>query len=214
MFSVVALIGWRGGADPAAGEARVRGLDRQAAPRRSSVAPTLPASRGAGDLVWRMMFADADAWAASGAEAALDRLEADADVASLEVAAYPVRDLGVRRPDLRDGVYRALFVSLDDGTPAAVAEAFSGDVAAMPDHIPQILNWALSPVARSRGTRRWTHLWEQEFASVDDLTGPYMTHPYHWAFVDRWFDPEMPEQIVRVDAIRHSASPLATSLLA
>lgn len=214
MFSLVALIGWRNGADPAAGAERVRALSRTIPADRCSVAASLPASRGAGDLVWRMLFADAEAWAASGAEAALDRLSADAGVASLDAAAYRLRGVGVRRPELKDGVYRALLVSLDEGTPEATADAFSRDVAAMPDHIPQILNWALSPVAWFRGAKRWTHVWEQEFATVGDLTGPYMTHPYHWAHVDRWFDPEMPEQVVAVNAIRHSVSALETSLLA
>ena len=27
--------------------------------------------------------------------------------------------------------------------------------------------------------------------------GAYLMHPIHWARVDRWFDPECPEVIVR-----------------
>ena len=43
---------------------------------------------------------------------------------------------------------------------------------------------------------RWTHLWEQEFDSVDGLQVDYMSSPVHWGYIDRWFDPEMPERIV------------------
>jgi hypothetical protein len=33
--------------------------------------------------------------------------------------------------------------------------------------------------------------------------GPYLMHPIHWAYVDRWFDPECPDVIVR-DRVCHS----------
>ena len=38
--------------------------------------------------------------------------------------------------------------------------------------------------------------WEQEYADIGGLMGPYMLHPYHWAVIDRWFDPECPDWIV------------------
>ena len=39
--------------------------------------------------------------------------------------------------------------------------------------------------------------------------GPYLMHPIHWAYVDRWFDPECPEVIVR-DRVCHSFCDVAT----
>ena len=212
MFSAVSLITWRADADRDAAVQRIEGLAASLEPLAWSLAPALPASRGAGDLVWRALFPDEAAWRGCGGETVLDRLEGDAAVAVLDAAAYTVQGLGVRGPQLAEGVYRALFISVASGTPAEVEQRFCADLAAMPRHIPEILNWALSPVLHSRGGRRWSHVWEQEFAREQDLTGAYMAHPYHWAHVDRWFDPEMPEQIVQATAIRHSASGLAHSL--
>jgi len=63
----------------------------------------------------------------------------------------------------------------------------------MPEHISTIRSWRLSRVVDNS---RWTHVWEQEYASLDGLTGEYMTNPYHWTTVDAWFDAEVPEHIV------------------
>jgi hypothetical protein len=69
---------------------------------------------------------------------------------------------------------------------------FEADLLEMPAHIPQILNWRLSRALplpwNSAKCAPWTYVWEQEFESLDDLLGPYMLHPDHWAYIDRWFD--------------------------
>lgn len=46
-------------------------------------------------------------------------------------------------------------------------------------------------------------MFEQEFADVEALMGPYLMHPVHWAVVDRWFDPETTDVIIR-DRVCHS----------
>jgi hypothetical protein len=55
---------------------------------------------------------------------------------------------------------------------------------------------AAQRAAGERSSSGWTHVWAQEFASLDGLQTDYMVHPYHWAVVDRWFDPESPERVV------------------
>ena len=42
----------------------------------------------------------------------------------------------------------------------------------------------------------WTHVGEQEYATLDGLAGTYIMHPQHWSNVERWFDPEYPEWLV------------------
>ncbi|MEZ5569322.1 MAG: hypothetical protein R3E54_13430 [Halioglobus sp.] len=69
----------------------------------------------------------------------------------------------------------------------------------MPLHIPEICNWRLSGRARHHGAAlrmRLGAMWEQEFAHLEDLTGPYMINPHHWGHVDRWFDPESGVQAI------------------
>lgn len=96
----------------------------------------------------------------------------------------------------RGGIYRALLLSLRPGTAAAAAERFERETLAMPRYIRSIRAWRLSRVQWSSGARPWSHVWEQRYDDLEGLSGPYMMHPYHWAHVDRWFDPESPDWIV------------------
>lgn len=73
----------------------------------------------------------------------------------------------------------------------------------MPRYLPTIRAWQLSRVSAPVGTCSWTHVFEQEFADVEALMGPYLMHPVHWAVVDRWFDPETTDVIIR-DRVCHS----------
>lgn len=83
--------------------------------------------------------------------------------------------------------------------------------------IPEILNWRLSRAEalpwNQSDVAPWTYVWEQEFAKLEDLLGPYMTHPHHWAHIDRWFDPESGIQAVDT-RLSHAFSPLQESLIA
>ena len=66
-----------------------------------------------------------------------------------------------------------------------------------PSTSPTIRSWRLSRVAGAAAEAgRWTHAWEQEYASLDGLTGEYMMNPFHWTTVDAWFDAEVPDHIV------------------
>jgi len=76
--------------------------------------------------------------------------------------------------------------------------ALTNDVAGMSVQIPEILCWAISETVNPRG----------------GLTSPYMTSPYRWAYVDRWFDPEMPERIMDDNKLCHRASNLEASVMA
>lgn len=73
----------------------------------------------------------------------------------------------------------------------------------MPRYVSTIQAWQLSRVDEAIGRTGWTHVFEQEFTDVDGLMGPYLMHPVHWAVVDRWFDPETTDMIVR-DRVCHS----------
>jgi hypothetical protein len=96
-------------------------------------------------------------------------------------------------------VKRTLLLRVRAGTEPEVCRRFEADLAGMPRHIQSIRSWALSHVDATRSTPRWTHAWEQEYASVAGLRGDYMESPYHWCCIDRWFDPEMPDWIVERD---------------
>lgn len=150
-----------------------------------SAGPDLPGSVGGLGVTWDLT---ADVAPAS----VLPDLPASADaVPLLPVASRTVALSGPR-------VKRTLLLAVRSGTAQDVVERFEADLIAMPEHISTIRSWALSRVdtARPGVSTQWTHAWEQEFATVEGLTGEYLLHPYHWGYVDRWFDPEVPESIV------------------
>tara|TARA_R100000005_G_scaffold26336_1_gene11688 strand:+ start:24745 stop:25794 length:1050 start_codon:yes stop_codon:yes gene_type:complete len=124
---------------------------------------------------------------------------------------------GLRESSLAGGIKRTAFFRLQSGRDVATAEAFERDLLAMPQHIREIRNWRLSravPVAWQQAEcAPWTWVWEQEFRTVDDLLGPYMVHPHHWAHIDRWFDPESGAQAIDTD-LSHAFSPFGSSVLA
>jgi hypothetical protein len=215
MFKQTALITWQpeGSADTraailAAAEKSVTGASL------SRFAPTVAGSHQGGDVVWHLHFSGKAVWEASGLAAALDWLSAEPEVSVLDACAYETSRYGVLAPDIQGGIYRTLFVGVDETASAEAALQFADELAGMPEYISEILNWGMNPVLQSRGRLRWTHVWEQEFSDISGLLGPYMTNPYHWAFVDRWFDQEMPCQIVQNGALCHSASVLETSVIA
>ncbi|TXS95859.1 Dabb family protein [Parahaliea maris] len=124
---------------------------------------------------------------------------------------------GLRAPGISGGVKRTAYFRLLPGTAPEAAANFERDLLEMPRHMPAIVNWRLSralPAAWNRSdVPPWTYVWEQDFADVGGLTGPYMTHPHHWAHIDRWFDPESGDQIVDVQ-ISHAFCSVESSVLA
>ncbi|MFJ9854421.1 Dabb family protein [Streptomyces sp. NPDC101150] len=152
--------------------------------RACSVGPDLPGSFGGLGLSW-------DVTADGGLSAVRSLLGgADADAVPLS----PVASRTVDLPGPR--VKRTLALTVRPGTPTETVARFEADLTAMPDHIATIRSWALSRVDTTVASSRWTHVWEQEFADVEGLTGEYLLHPYHWTYVDRWFDSELPSAVV------------------
>ncbi len=176
--------------------------------QHSLVEPTLPGSRNGGDILVHLHFNSRDQW----------RLAAD-DFASV------LRDPGITRVNgatysgkpTRNGtdastVYRTLLLRVMPDTSSHALVRFEDELSSMPRYIPAIRAWQLSRVDEAIGTCQWTHVFEQEFSDVDGLMGPYLMHPIHWAVVDRWFDPECPEVIIR-DRVCHSFCHCDTAVL-
>ena len=149
----------------------------------------------AGHIVWRMHFANER----EASAVTLDPLW-HSEIAPLLNGAQTTT-LGYRparydiRPSAR-GIWRALiFRVFPYGFPDRV-RALEDSTLLLPKYVRTIRSWALSPVAQCEGPKAFTHVWEQEFDSLDGLTGEYMTHPIHWGHVDAFFDAECPEYIV------------------
>ncbi|HIH2747890.1 Dabb family protein [Burkholderia aenigmatica] len=173
--------------------------------KRVVLARNLDGSWGAGDYTLDVLR---DASAADGTAdfAALAHLPG---IDRIDGAGCRAIGGGLREPSLRDGVWRTLMLRVRPQASAAQIAALERELLQMPAFMPGIRNWRLSRIVTPGA---WTHVWQQEFAHVDDLLGEYLMHPYHWGWVDRRFDAESPDWTV--DAISHAFCPLASSLLA
>lgn len=172
------------------------------------VEPTLPGVRNGGDILVHLRFNAEDQW--RSAETDFAAALTDSAVTRVNGVSYAsdASPHGVRTGT----VYRALLLRVLPGTDAHVVARFEDELRLMPRYVKTITAWQLSRVDEPIGTSEWTHVFEQEFTDVDGLMGPYLMHPVHWAVVDRWFDPECPDVIVR-DRVCHSFCALGESVL-
>ncbi|SEP76540.1 Stress responsive A/B Barrel Domain [Mycobacterium sp. 88mf] len=178
---------------------RILGALRDAAEHsgasRALVEPTLPGSRNGGDILVHLRFANEADWQKSD----FDEVLADPAISRVNGVIY--RGAPIRRSS--GTVYRALLLRVPTEVGTETVAAFESELSMMPRYVPTITAWQLSRVEQAIGTSEWTHVFEQEFTDVDGLMGPYLMHPIHWAVVDRWFDPETTDIIVR-DRVCHS----------
>jgi hypothetical protein len=168
--------------------------------RRAIVAPTLAGSRNGGDLLLHLRFEREDDWQSVAAvfESALaDPTITRVNGADYHGAATVVAD---RTPGT---VYRTLLLRVEPDTDPETVNRFEADLCALPGYVSSIGAWQLTRPAHTVGATEWTHVFEQEFSDADGIMGPYLMHPFHWAVVDQWFDPECPNTIVR-ERVCHS----------
>ncbi|WP_168700136.1 Dabb family protein [Gordonia paraffinivorans] len=170
------------------------------------VSPTLPGVRNGGHLVAHLQFDSEDRWIES--RAVFDRATSQEPVVrvnSVEYHGSPHRPGAVGRRAMGNpgAVYRTLLLRVDDSATTDEVDRFERALLRMPRYVDAIQAWRLSRVAVAGGDSQWTHVWEQEYADVDGLLGPYMNHPIHWASVDPFFDPENPVCLV-TDRVCHS----------
>ena len=185
----------------------------------SSLGGNFAPEYAAGHYTWDLLYPDSGAAAAAQQSAAwreqllpaLERYCLACHALQLETVAA-----GLRQPGITGAIKRTAYFRMLPGTTAGQAQRFEQVLLAMPAQIPQILNWRLSKASTltwdSAACNPWTYVWEQEFASLDDLLGPYMVHPHHWAHVDRWFDPESGAQAVDVN-LSHAFCAIKASVL-
>jgi Stress responsive A/B Barrel Domain len=213
MFKVTKLIHYRETADDGARAQLAHELRRaatEAGAHRTLVEATLPGVRNGGDLLAHFQVDREERWRA--AEPTVDAVIDPALVAHVDGVEYRGEPRGRLGSGAQGGVYRTLLLRVDPGAADTVVERFEAELLRMPSHVPAIRAWQLSRVSRAEGASPWTHVWEQEFTDLHGLMGPYLAHPVHWAYIDRWFDPECPDVIVR-DRVCHSFCALDSSAL-
>ena len=179
--------------------AELRSAAAETGALRWVVQPTLTGSRNGGDILVHLRYSAEDDWRCAAKR--FDALLAGPTVTRINGAAYSGEPR--RCGDTPGTVYRTLLLRVQPDADEQTVARFERELSSMPQYVPTIRAWQLSRVAEPVGDTRWTHVFEQEFSDVEGVTGPYLMHPIHWAVVDRWFDPETTDVIVR-DRICHS----------
>ncbi len=173
------------------------------------IEPTLPGSRNGGDVLVHLRFNSRSQWlSAAGDFAAVLQ---DPAITGVNGAAYTGNLVGTDWSASPGTVYRTLLLRVVPGTDDATIARFEAELRLMPQYVRTITAWQLSRVEEAIGASAWTHVFEQQFTDLNGLSGPYLMHPIHWACVDRWFDPECPDVIVR-DRVCHSFCHCASSV--
>lgn len=181
-------------------------------------ARTAPVTVGGGQVMLLAAFSDSDAAEAARHHPYVEevvRPALDRYAAHVESVRYSQGPVIVQNPGISECLQRTLLLRVDPDTDRALVGEFERDLADMTRYIDAIVNSSLSRIDEVRHPRgpTWTHVWEQEFVALEGLRGPYMQHPYHWAFVDTWFDPQAPNHIVDLTLI-HAACDIRRSILA
>ncbi|MGE2720683.1 Dabb family protein [Mycolicibacterium celeriflavum] len=199
MYSVIRLIDVVGAPERDHLLSELREASAASGAAHALVQPTLPGVRNGGDILVHLRLGDAEEWlsVAPSFDALLDRPE----VIRVNGATYTGHGSVAR--DVSATVYRTLLLRVQPDTDEATVARFEDDLRLLPRYVASIRRWQLSRIDSAVGASPWTHVFEQEFRDLDGLTGPYLMHPIHWAYVDRWFDPECPDVIVR-DRVCHS----------
>jgi hypothetical protein len=172
------------------------------------IQPTLAGSRNGGNVLVHLRFDSRSQWLSAADDFAA--VLQDPAITRVNAATYP--GTPTRNGGGAGTVYRALLLRVQPETDTDTVARFEDELSSMPRFVPAIRAWQLSRVDDASGTSQWTHVFEQEFSDVDGLMGPYLMHPIHWAVVDRWFDPECPDVIIR-DRVCHSFCHTAESVL-
>lgn len=159
------------------------------------VSPLLPGSVPASDLYVEIAFKDqaefetakeTDAWKALAA------MTADAaQTASAEYAAFGT--LSEYNSDRAALCHRLLIFRAYEDTPQELVEKMERTIIKFPDYVPQIANAKLAKIVETTGTNEWNYAFDVDYEQVTDYFGWYLGTPYHWAYIDRFFEPSSDE---------------------
>lgn len=197
MFNAVYLVTYAAGMDDAAKEAFQSNMQELAAAvsEVNLVSPLLMGSYPGGDLYVEVGFADQAAYEAAKAGEAFAALDAaakdESTVANLEFAAF-----GEGKSNFTDGEaygHRVLlFHVLDNATEELKAE-MEENIIRFPTFVTGMVNCKICKVVESSGSNQWDYAFECDYDTPYTYVGAYLATPYHWGFIDRYFEPSAKE---------------------
>lgn len=204
MFSAVFAVTFAEGMDDAAKDQFVADA-RTAAAAVSDVfladkvlEPPMPG----GDFVCEVGFADQAAYEAAKGSAAWGELKAlmtdSSKVANCEFLAYGEGDLRLQEQE-NSTCHRILFFSIREGADPAMIEKMEAHMNDMADHVPGLRNCKFARVVESEGSDEWAYAYECDFDEPMSFLGKYMSTPFHFLYVDKFFEPACAEWVANVN---------------
>lgn len=146
-----------------------------------------------GDIMLEIGFENQDAYEAAKATdawtALKDLLLDTGRVDHYEFAAYG-DDGALHLTDTTESkAHRLLFTHVRDGADPEMLEHAYSMMTTMQDFIEGFNNSKISKVVESEGSQSWDYVFECDYADENVYQGPYLTHPVHVTYIDKFFEP-------------------------
>ncbi len=160
------------------------------------VSALLEGSMPAYDLMVEIGFADQAAYEeAKTGDAYQALLAAVNDTANFSV--YEFAAYGSDRENFTDrqGIcHRVLiFHMLPEFHTEELEKMLVENIVRFPTFVPKMVNCKLSKIVETSGTNHWDYAFECDYEEIMDYFGQYLMTPYHWGFIDRFFEPSAKE---------------------
>lgn len=155
-----------------------------------------------GDFVCELGFANRAAYESAKNEATWNDLEAlfldSARVANREFLAYGEGPLTLQDKEAST-CHRILFFSIREGADPAMIEKMEAHMNDMTDHVPGLRNCRFCRVEENDGTDKWSYAYECDFDEPTTFLTKYMNTPFHFLYVDKFFEPACAEWVANVN---------------
>lgn len=200
MFSAVFMVTFAEGADDAAKQSFIASM-QSAADALSSVniaGETLEPPMPGGDYFCEIGFKDQAEYEHAKAQSGWSDLHTvleDAVVGHFEFVAFGDGTLTLQEKEVSKCHRILIFSLIDDPDPEMVAK-MEANMNGMTKRVPGLRNCKFSKVVEASGTNEWDYAFECDFDEPTSFLGKYMTTPYHFCYIDKFFEPACNEWIV------------------
>lgn len=165
-------------------------------------APVLEPPMPGGDFLCEIGFQNQAAYEQAKNQSSWDdlyRLFQDTSVvADFEFVAYGDGTLTLQEKEVSACHRILIFSLLDDADPAMVTK-MEANMNGMTEHVPGLRNCKFAKIVESDGSDAWAYAYECDFDEPGSFLGKYMTTPYHFCYIDKFFEPACNEWIANTN---------------
>lgn len=155
------------------------------------VKPLLMGSVPASDLYVEMGFPDQAAYEEAKKLPAWETLNMTVSdskfVADREFVAFG--EGNARCSDKESKAHRLLIFHAYPDTPVELKEKMEETIVRFVDYVSGMVNCKIARVVESDGNMDWSYAFECDYDTPATYLGSYLATPYHWAYIDKYFDP-------------------------